>query len=104
MDTTKRWSAALLAGALGALLLAPASATAQLVRKQPGGKSFQGKDCLECHKKFADKYGSAKFAHKAVKERRCEDCHLRHGIVPKLVLKKSGNELCYSCHARGTIG
>ncbi|MCP6658205.1 cytochrome c3 family protein, partial [Klebsiella pneumoniae] len=30
--------------------------------------------------------------------------HLRHGIVPKLLLKKDGNQLCFDCHGRDKIG
>ena len=39
-----------------------------------------------------------------VKEGKCEECHLRHGIVPKLLLKKEGNELCFTCHTKEKIG
>src|SRR5690242_4614772 len=65
---------------------------------------MKGKDCTECHKKFAEKYDGLKFTHGAVKQRRCEDCHLRHGIVPKLALKQAGNNLCFSCHKREAVG
>jgi predicted CXXCH cytochrome family protein len=69
-----------------------------------GGKKFVGKECLNCHKKFADKYLGMKDIHAPVKEKKCEDCHLRHGIVPKLLLKKEGNEICYPCHSKDKIG
>src|SRR5208337_47645 len=46
------------------------------------GPRFASKNCLECHKKFADKYLGMKDVHAVVKERNCEACHLRHGIVP----------------------
>lgn len=68
------------------------------------GKKFAGKDCLDCHKKFADKYLGMKDVHPVVKEKKCEACHLRHGIVPKLLLKKTGNDLCFDCHAREKMG
>ena len=68
------------------------------------GKKFVQKECLDCHKKFADKYLGMKNVHKVVKERKCEDCHLRHGLVPKLILKKEGNEICYPCHSKDKIG
>ncbi len=42
--------------------------------------------------------------HAVVKEKNCEACHLRHGIVPKLLLKKNGNEICFGCHAKEKIG
>ena len=54
--------------------------------------------------KFAAKYGGVKFAHAAVKANKCEDCHLRHGLVPRLALKKSGNALCLGCHPKEKIG
>src|SRR5208283_2581227 len=44
------------------------------------------------------------YLHPLMKEHKCEECHLRHGIVPKLLLRKEGNELCYSCHAKEKIG
>lgn len=68
------------------------------------GKKFVQKDCLDCHKKFADKYLGLKNVHAVVKQKKCEDCHLRHGLVPKLILKKEGNEVCYPCHTKEKIG
>jgi len=67
-------------------------------------RKFERKGCLDCHKKFSEKYLSLKALHPGMKEGKCEDCHLRHGIVPKLILKKDGNELCTSCHAKEKIG
>ncbi len=100
MSTNKtRWSALLPWPLLAALVLAlalPGRAGAQ--------RTFKQKDCLECHTKFSQKYDGAKVLHAAVKQRKCEDCHLRHGIVPALVLKKQGNALCYQCHERKAIG
>ncbi len=68
------------------------------------GKKFVSKNCLDCHKKFADKYLGMKNIHAPVKEKKCEDCHLRHGLIPKLLLKKEGNEICYPCHSKDKIG
>jgi len=68
------------------------------------GKKLPGKNCLDCHKKFSDKYMGMKNVHPNVKQGKCEDCHLRHGIVPKLILKKEGNEICYPCHSKEKIG
>ena len=45
-----------------------------------------------------------KNVHAPVKDNKCEDCHLRHGLVTKLVLKKDGNELCFTCHAKDKLG
>src|SRR5512133_2719154 len=74
----------------------PTAAAAQL--------KFKQKECLDCHTKQADKYAGYKYAHPAVRERKCEECHLRHGLVPKLLLKESGNGFCYRCHKRESIG
>ena len=76
-------------------LLLPATARAQ---------QFARKECLDCHQKFADKYMGLKNVHAIVKQQKCEDCHLRHGIVPKLLLKESGNALCLKCHDKKAIG
>ena len=70
----------------------------------PAGRRFAQKECLDCHKKFADQYFGMKSVHLVVKQKKCEDCHLRHGLVPKLLLKKEGNEVCYPCHTKEMIG
>jgi len=63
-------------------------------------RKFERKECLDCHTKFAGKYLGMKTIHAVVKEKKCEDCHLRHGKVPRCLLKKSGNDLCYTATAR----
>src|ERR1700693_4772551 len=75
-----------------AFFYSPESAEAQ--------KKFARRECLDCHKKFEEKYFSKKFIHSLVKDRKCEECHLRHGIVPKLLMKKEGNQVCLGCHSR----
>ena len=65
---------------------------------------FARKECLDCHTEFAAKYLKMKDVHAVVKEQKCEDCHLRHGIIPKLLLKRQGNDVCYSCHPPDKIG
>src|SRR5262245_20304752 len=67
-------------------------------------REFQRKECLDCHQDFAKKVLSRKDLHPSVKDGKCETCHLRHGIVPKLLLKQTGNELCLSCHDKAKIG
>ena len=52
---------------------------------------FAKKQCLDCHTAFADKYLAMKDVHAPVQEKKCEDCHLRHGVIPKLLLKSQGN-------------
>jgi predicted CXXCH cytochrome family protein len=62
------------------------------------------KDCLDCHTKFSDKYLGMKNVHAVVKQKNCEGCHLRHGLVAKLILKQTGNELCQTCHTKDRMG
>ena len=72
----------------------------------PSGKirTFERKECVECHTDFVDKYFGMKNVHAVVKEKQCEACHLRHGKVPKLLFKRQGNELCLECHKKTAIG
>ncbi len=65
---------------------------------------FKQQQCLDCHKDFGKKYFSMKYLHPGIKESKCEDCHLRHGIIPKLLLKESGDELCLKCHNVKSLG
>jgi len=67
-------------------------------------QTFARKDCLDCHTKFEQKYFSMKNVHPVAKEKKCESCHLRHGIVPKLILKGIGNQVCYACHSQEKLG
>jgi len=73
-------------------------------RGKPGKFKFERKECLDCHTEFAAKYLTMPNVHAVVKEKKCEDCHLRHGIVPKLLLKKEGNQVCFPCHDNQNIG
>jgi predicted CXXCH cytochrome family protein len=92
----KGWRLPALLALLAAASLAGSAAAAD--------RQFAQKDCLDCHKKAAEKFGGLKFAHKAVKDRNCEACHLRHGLVPKLLLKAQGNALCLQCHKKEQLG
>ena len=71
---------------------------------KPQQRQFVQKDCLDCHTEFAEKYFKMKNVHKVVQEKKCEDCHLPHGIVPKMLLKQPGNQICYTCHEKDKIG
>src|SRR4051812_50213116 len=73
------------------LLLAAAGASAE---------QFTRKECLDCHQLFAKKLKTLPVKHPGS----CEDCHLRHGIVPKLLLKETGSGLCLSCHQKEKLG
>ena len=65
------------------LILYTASGTALAQKK------FASKECLDCHTKFTDKYMGMKNVHAVVKDKKCEECHLRHGRVPKLLDEKA---------------
>ena len=67
-------------------------------------RKFVRKDCLDCHQAFADKIFKMKSVHLVVKEKQCEECHLRHGLVPRLIFKDQGNQICYNCHQKEKIG
>ena len=68
-------------------------------------QGLAGRDCLTgCHKEFSDKYMGMKNVHAVVKENKCEECHLRHGLVAKRAMKKDGNELCVTCHPKDKLG
>ena len=84
---------------LGVLLLAGWS-DASLAQR----RGFQKKECLDCHQDLADQFQQLKTRHPGLKNDGCEDCHLRHGLVPTLLLKEDGNDLCLSCHEGESIG
>src|SRR3990172_5854275 len=88
----------------GLLLSVAALLLAGCVEVQSERPRFAQKNCLDCHKTFAQKYLGMKAIHPAVKAQQCETCHLRHGLIPKAVMKKDGNELCFQCHARDKVG
>ena len=67
-------------------------------------RKFVRKDCLDCHQPFADKYFKMKSVHPVTRDKQCEKCHLRHGIVPRLIFKEQGNQMCYTCHEKEKIG
>ena len=84
------------------LLLALTVAGAGDARGQT--RKFQAKSCNECHAAFTQKVAPLPNQHPGVKNGQCETCHLRHGVVPKLILKEDGNALCLSCHSAAQIG
>ena len=61
-------------------------------------RKFKQKTCIECHDEFVEAYFSKKNFHDGVKNEKCNDCHLNHGIVGKTIMKEEGNKLCYICH------
>ena len=68
------------------------------------GQGLGGRDCLGCHKAFATKYLGMKDVHAVVRENKCDSCHVRHGLVPTLAMKREGNELCLTCHPKDKLG
>src|SRR6185369_7176247 len=88
----------------GIMLLACGGVPWLAAEGQAATKKFASKECTDCHTKFSDKYFSMKYLHTIVKEKKCEDCHIRHGRVPKLLLKKEGNQICLGCHTKEKIG
>src|SRR5436190_10393638 len=84
--------------ALGAFALLGAGGARAETRK------FKVKACGECHAAFSQKLAPLSHQHPGVKNDQCETCHVRHGVVPKLILKAEGNALCVSCHAPAQIG
>ena len=91
----------LVPGLLAALLLQAAfsgTAAAATPRK------FEAKACVECHEAFAEVVLQQKVLHPGVKDNTCETCHIRHGLVGKLILQKDGNALCLGCHSKESIG
>ena len=90
--------------AAGMVLLLCAVAYLADCANAPKKRTFVRKECLDCHQEFANTYMNMKSVHEVVKEKKCEDCHLRHGIVPKLLLKEPGNQICYSCHGVEKMG
>jgi len=77
-------------GILALLLAAPDSARA--------AREFKKKECVDCHGDFSKKYLGMKYQHPGVKNGGCQDCHLSHGIVGKLLLVEEGSKLCFRCH------
>ncbi len=58
--------------------------------------------CLDCHDKKSPELSNAiknsKYKHQPVDEGRCTDCHRAHSSDVKSMLKKSTEELCFTCH------
>ena len=67
-------------------------------------RSFVKKDCLVCHQDFKEQFLAKKNLHSPMKENSCEACHLRHGVIGQLLLKKQGNALCFDCHDTEALG
>ena len=67
-------------------------------------RKFAPKSCVECHADMTQELRRSASTHPGVGEGTCESCHLRHGLVPKLLLRKEGNALCLECHTSTDLG
>ena len=113
MPTRWKPTRVLALGILLALCAGAVSSHGQETQRRTLGGGAQGskqglgaRNCLGggCHKDFAGKYLGMKNVHAVVRENTCDQCHLRHGLVAKRVMKKDGNDLCYSCHPKDKVG
>jgi predicted CXXCH cytochrome family protein len=78
-------------------LLTITSVAVLLLLGTPATLLAQPKSCYSCHKDAPAKY-NRKYRHDPVAKEDCEACHLRHGFANMLILKKTGKDLCTSCH------
>lgn len=85
--------------ALGAALLLGLCDTAEAQKR-----TFKRKSCLDCHQDLSQEWRPLPTKHPGVSDDQCESCHIRHGLVAKLILKEQGNALCYSCHDTASLG
>ena len=77
-------------------LLVPADAGA--------ARKFSKKSCVDCHKEYKKEFLDRRYTHEPAEEQGCESCHLRHGVVGKVLLKTEGNALCTECHDTDALG
>ena len=63
-------------------------------------RQFKKKECVDCHGEFSKTYMGLKNQHPGLQEGKCQNCHLSHGIVGKLLLVEEGNNLCFRCHEK----
>ena len=56
------------------------------------------KSCNDCHFEEVAKFKSEGTLHAPIKEGKCEECHLPHGLLGGMRLKSANSKLCYSCH------
>ncbi|MGD8352720.1 MAG: cytochrome c3 family protein, partial [Pseudomonadota bacterium] len=66
-------------------------------------RTFKRKECVDCHTQFKEEVLSRNNLHDILKNGDCEQCHLRHGLVGKLILKEDGEGLCISCHSEDDL-
>src|SRR5512137_2721661 len=88
----------------GTLLLVGGFLLVGCVDMQAPRPQFAQKDCLDCHKKFADQYFGMKDVHPFGKERKFDACHLRRGLLPTINLTKDGYDVCYQCLTKNQLG
>ena len=63
------------------------------------GPKIAKKGCVDCHAKEYGVYSEGRL-HRPVAEKKCEGCHIPHGLLGALKLKKQDPWLCYDCHEK----
>jgi predicted CXXCH cytochrome family protein len=59
--------------------------------------------CYLCHSQMAQNMDKMAHVHTALKQGRCLPCHNPHASDNKYLLKKTGNELCFTCHKEASF-
>ena len=58
----------------------------------------EDKLCYSCHSQMVLSMGKMSHVHSALKQGKCLPCHNPHASDNKSLLKKVGNEQCFTCH------
>jgi len=58
----------------------------------------EDKLCYSCHSQMALSMGKMSHLHTALKQGKCLPCHNPHASDNKFLLKKVGNDQCFTCH------
>jgi predicted CXXCH cytochrome family protein len=59
--------------------------------------------CFTCHAQMAQNMDKLSHVHTALKQGRCLPCHNPHASDNKFLLKKTGNDQCFTCHKDATF-
>jgi predicted CXXCH cytochrome family protein len=62
--------------------------------KEDGGKSL----CFGCHSEIEESVQTAAVPHDAIEKGQCIDCHNPHASLQPSLLRRTGGEVCTSCH------
>lgn len=80
-----------LAAVLIAVLAASCVQNGKKIERAPA------RTCLDCHPEMGKKFRQG-YVHAPVKQGRCDQCHLPHGLIGGLFLREKEPGLCLSCH------